>query len=178
MSVTRAQKKFINRYIENDFRNATGAYMNAYPKASYETARVQASRLLAKPNIQECLSAAVAEALGREKLTLEKRIFDVLMKRAFYDITEIVGLKGSLAVTREQLKEKGLDVCIDSINKKINAQGVEEVTYKFADRDRALDTLQRYIRMIHEKTEIEFITPETRAALAAVFSSSPPEAAG
>jgi hypothetical protein len=177
MAVTRGQKRFADRYIENDFRNATDAYMKAYPKASYETARANAAKLLANTNIQEYLAAAIAEVLGREKLALEKRIFDVLMKRAFYDVTEIIDLQGNLVITQAKLRAKGLEACVDSVNKKINAQGVPEITYKFADRDRALDTLQRYIRMIHEKTEIDFINPEVRAALAAMLSPSAPEAA-
>jgi phage terminase small subunit len=178
MAVTRGQKRFADRYIENDFRNATDAYMKAYPKASYETARRNASILLTKTDIQEYLSAAIAEVLGREKLALEKRLFDVLMRRAFYDVTEIVDLHGDLVITRDGLRERGLEACVDSVNKKINAQGVVEVTYKFADRDRALDTLQKYIQMIHEKTEVDFVNPEVRAALAAVFSPSPAGAAG
>ena len=175
MAVTRAQKTFVARFIENDFRNAADAYRKAYPKASYDTARVQASKILTKPNIQEYLGAVIAEALAREKLPLEKRLFDYWMKRAFYDVTEIIGLDGTVKLTAEELREKGLETCIDSVNKKINADGAETVTYKFADKDRAAEMLQKYIRMIHEKVEVEFINPAARAALRAVFT--PDEAA-
>jgi hypothetical protein len=178
MAVTRAQKRFIARYIENDFRNATEAYRAAYPKASYDTARVQASRLLTKPNIQEHLSAVIAETLKREKLPLEKRLFDYWMRRAFYDVTEIIGLDGNLKITGEELRERGLAVCIDSVNKKTDAQGNTIVTYKFADRDEAAQTLQKYIRMIQEKVEINHsISPESRAALDRFLDSKAKEAA-
>jgi phage terminase small subunit len=176
MAVTRAQKRFLDHYIEQDFRNATEAYRKAYPKASYNTARVQSSRLLTKPDIQEHLSAVIAEALAREKISLEKHIFDYWMKRAFYDLTEIIDLHGTVQLTEEELREKGLNACIDSINRKTDAQGQEIITYKFADRDFAVEMLQKYIRMIHEKIEVDFISPETRAALEAI-ALSPPEGA-
>jgi hypothetical protein len=175
MVVTGAQKKFIARYIENDFRNATAAYQAAYPEASYDTARANATKLLAKTSIQEYLSAAVAEALGREKLTLEKRLFDYWMKRAFYDVTKIVDLNGNLVITEAELRKRGLDACIDSVNKKIDAQGNTIVTYKFADKDAAAEMLQKYIQMIREKIDVNHsISPESRDFLKSVFASDPP----
>jgi phage terminase small subunit len=132
--ITRAQRKFIAYYVEQDFRNATGAYIRAYPEASYDTAKVEASKLLTKPNIQEHMSTVLAEALQREKIPLEKRLFNYWVRRAFYDITEIIDLHGTIKLTEEQLREKGLEVCIDSINRKIDARGHEIITYKFADR--------------------------------------------
>jgi phage terminase small subunit len=154
MAVTRAQKQFVARFMEQDFRNATEAYLKAYPKASYDTARVEASRLLTKPCIKEYMSAVISEALEREKLPLEKRLFDYWVKRAFYDITGIIDLNGNLRITEEELRERGLDVCIDSVNKKINARGETTITYKFADKDAAAEMLQKYIQMIHEKIEL------------------------
>jgi phage terminase small subunit len=152
--ITRAKKKFIACFIANDFRNATGAYLKAYPKASYDTARANAAKLLANACVQEYLSSVIAEALRRDKIPLEKRIFDYWMKRAFYDITELIDLHGNVKLTEEELREKGLEVCIDSINQKASAQGETVVTYKFADKDRAAEMLQKYIQMIHEKIEV------------------------
>jgi LPS O-antigen subunit length determinant protein (WzzB/FepE family) len=102
------------------------------------------------------------------------------MKRAFYDVTGIIDLNGNLQITGEELREKGLDACIDSINKKTDAQGREIITYKFADKDRAADMLQRYIQMIKDpvqESKIDFkgsvnIAPETLDALTAMFHES------
>jgi hypothetical protein len=165
MGITRAQRKFVERYMANDFRNATDAYRQAYPRASYDTARANAAKLLAKTSIQDYMSAAVAEVLDREKLTLEKRIFDYWTRRAFYDLTAIIGLDGQVKITEDELRAAGLEACIDSINKKITAQGDTVITYKFADRDAAVGMLQKYISMIHEKLEITGIPPEASAAL-------------
>lgn len=168
---TKAQRDFVTYFIEQDFRNATEAYRRAYPKVSYETARVNACKLLTSANIQKIISETLREILKRDTIPLEKRIFDYWMKRAFYDITEIVDVTGSMNLNENQLREKGLEVCIDSINKRINAQGKEVVTYQFADKDKAADMLQRYIQMIKDPIrenkieisgKIDMLSPEER----------------
>jgi hypothetical protein len=146
--ILKAQRNFINYFIEQDFKNATEAYMKAYPKVSYDVARGNASRLLSSANIQAIISETLIEILKKDKIPLEKRLFDYWMKRAFYDITEIIDIKGKIKLTEEELREKGLTVCIDSINKRINAQGKETYVYEFADKDKAAEMLQRYIQMI------------------------------
>jgi phage terminase small subunit len=110
--MTKARKNFVNYYIEQDFKNATEAYKRAYPNASYETAKVEASRLLTKPNIQEHMSAVIAEVLQREKIPLEKRILDTWVKRAFFDLAEIIDSKGALIHPLEELSRQGLSVCV------------------------------------------------------------------
>jgi phage terminase small subunit len=151
--ITKAQRDFVNYFIEQDFRNAYEAYMKAYPKASRESARANAPRLLANDSIQSLISKTLADILEKEKIPLEKRIFDYWMKRAFYDITEIISVKGKMKLTEQKLRAKGLEVCIDSINKKTDARGDEIITYKFADKDKAADMLQRYIQMIKEPVQ-------------------------
>jgi phage terminase small subunit len=169
MKTPKAQRDFINHFIEQDFRNATGAYQRAFPKASYDTAKVEASRLLTKPYIQGYMAETLAEIIRRDKIPLEKRIFDYWVKRAFYDITEIIGIDGEMKLTDEKLREKGLEVCIDSINKKTDAQGREIITYKFADKDKAAEMLEKYIQMIKPQAQdlnitggISSLTPEER----------------
>jgi phage terminase small subunit len=146
--ITKAQRDFVNYFIEQDFKNAAEAYRKAYPKVSNETARANASRLLTNTNIQEIIAETITEILKKDKIPLEKRLFDYWMKRAFYDITEIIDVKGKMKLNDKQLRERGLTVCIDSINKKINAQGIETLVYEFADKDKAAEMLQRYIQMI------------------------------
>jgi hypothetical protein len=173
--ITKAQRDFVNAFIAQDFRNATEAYKKAYPRVSYETARVNASKLLTNTDIQTIITETLTEILQKDKIPLEKRIFDYWMKRAFYDITEIIDTKGNMILNDKQLREKGLTVCIDSINKKINAQGKEILVYEFADKDKAADMLQRYIQMIKpqmQKIDLSGnvgIAPETLENLKAIF---------
>ncbi|GHV64373.1 hypothetical protein AGMMS49587_16620 [Spirochaetia bacterium] len=176
MKHSKAERDFVNFYIDQNFRDGTAAYCRAHPRASNETARRAASRLLATPRIQSLLSDTLSDILGREKIPLEKKLFDYWVKRAFYRITDIIDLDGNMLMTRDQLEEKGLDVCIDSINEKTDAQGHSIVTYKFADRDEAADMLQKYINMIKPPIQkFEFLTPESERRLQAIFDGTPQE---
>ena len=140
------QAAFCREYLV-DFNGDQAANRAGYSKKS---ARSQAARLLTKANILAEISRLVEEVLDFSKIPLKKQLFDYWMKRAFYDITEIIGLDGNIKLTEEDLREKGLHVCIDSVNKKINTKGETIITYQFADKDKAADMLQRYIQMIQE----------------------------
>jgi phage terminase small subunit len=144
------QAAFCREYIK-DCNGKQAAIRAGYaPK----NAEVKAAQILRIVNVKKEISRLLGELLQEAKIPLEKRIFEYWMVRAFYDITEIVDLKGALKLTEEQLREKGLQVCIDSINRKLNAQGQEIITYKFADKDAAVEMLQKYIRMIREEITI------------------------
>jgi hypothetical protein len=174
--MTKARKSFVNFYIEQDFRNATGAYRRAYPRASEESARREASRLLTKVDIQEYMSSVIAEVLQRDKIPLEKRILDTWMRRAFYDPAEIVDSKGALLHPLEELSKLQLSVCVEGIETRI-IQGVETTKIKLADRDKSLEMLQRYIEMIKpqtQKIEIGGLSDEARARLALLYDEETP----
>ena len=168
--MTKAQKDFVRFYIEIDFRNATAAYLRAYPRASEETARRNASRLLTNADILKYLSEIIAGIIEREKIPLEKRILDYWIRRAFYDPAEIIDSRGALL---HPLAELGnLSICVDGIETKINAQGIETTKTKLADRDRALEMLQQYVQMIKpqsQRIEIDGISEEARARLAMLY---------
>ena len=170
--MTKAQKNFIAYYIEQDFKNATAAYLRAYPGASEESARREASRLLTKVDIQEYLASTLEAIIRWEKIPLERRILDYWTRRAFYDPSEIIDGKGALARPLEELSRRGHTVCIEGIETRINAQGGETVKVKLADREKALEMLQQYVQMIKPQTqriEIDGISEEARARLAALY---------
>ena len=56
MGLTPKNKLFIEEYIKNNFSNATAAYRKIYENASYETAKVQASKILKKPEAKEFIN--------------------------------------------------------------------------------------------------------------------------
>jgi len=140
------QRLFVIEYLK-DFNATQAAIRAGYSK---KTAHVTGTQYLAKPNIQAGISAQVDELLKQAKIPLEKQIFEFWMKRAFYDISEIINTKGEIK-PEEELKAKGLMVCIDSINKKLNAKGETVMVYQFADKDKAVEMLQKYIQMIREQ---------------------------
>jgi hypothetical protein len=150
VDLVQARADFVRYYIEQDFRSATGAYQRAYGEKTEAVAAACASRLLKDAKVQEALADELAAVLAERRVPLEKRILDTWIVRAFYDPTEIISLKGALKISEKELRARGLQVCIDSINKKVDQRGREFIEYKLADRDKALDMLQKYIAMIRE----------------------------
>lgn len=146
---TPEQRLFVLYFIEQNFKNGGGAYRRAYPNCKSEnSANVSASRMLRTSKIRDLIKAEMDKLLSDKKEFLEHQIFNFWFMRMSYDPTQIINIKGELAITNEELRAKGLDVCIDSVNKKINAQGSPYLEYKLADRDKAADQLAKYINMI------------------------------
>jgi phage terminase small subunit len=76
--LTLKQRKFTKAYLTNG-GNATSAVMEAYPDASYETARTMGAENLVKPLIKQ----AIEKALVKLDLTPEFAL------KGFKDITEM-----------------------------------------------------------------------------------------
>ncbi|MDR3201498.1 MAG: terminase small subunit [Spirochaetales bacterium] len=143
------QKAFCREYVK-DFNITQAAARAGY---SARSAHANGTRMMTNDGVQAEISRLVGEVLERDKVALEKKIFDYWMRRAFYDVTEIIDLDGKLKITDEELHERGLHVCIDSINTKKTAQGIESIKYEFANKDDAVEHLQKYIQMIRETVD-------------------------
>lgn len=84
--LTDKQRLFCIYHIE-DF-NATKAYQKAYG-CSYDTARVNGSKLLTNTNIKKEIDRLTEECLNEQEVSsklLNKRLFEMYMKIAFADI--------------------------------------------------------------------------------------------
>ncbi len=139
---------FVLAYIEGDMSNATKAYQDSHPTCkSYKAAKVQSSRMLAKPSVQALLRDELARVLKLARQPVEKRVLDFWLKRAFADRTLVVGLDGTLKLTEAELREKGLDCLIDGITPRKTLQG-SWVEVKLANRDEALEKLAQYCQLI------------------------------
>lgn len=68
-------KKFIAEYL--DCLNATDAYMQTYPKASYETARRSASALMTNPDIAGEISRRIEERTKLDKSEILIRLGNI-----------------------------------------------------------------------------------------------------
>ena len=69
------QKIFCREYVKNG-SNGTQAYMKAYPDASEETARINASKLLTNTNIQNYIKELQDKAESKEIMTtIQKKEF-------------------------------------------------------------------------------------------------------
>lgn len=85
--LTPKQDLFVSEYLID--LNATQAYLRAFPKAKYDSARVEATRLLANPSIK----GAIAERLGESKEMLEvtrERVLREYKLVAFASMTDFV----------------------------------------------------------------------------------------
>ena len=148
--LTKGQLDFVHNFIQADFKNATECYCNAFPETSREAATSSASALLMSPNVRACIALELDIALGASKTGLEKRIMDTWFVRAFYDVADIIDDDGRLVHSMPELKKLGLSIVIDGIDIKPDKDGGEHVVYKLADKDRALEMLQKYIQMIKQ----------------------------
>ena len=145
--VREKREAFVNAYIENDFHDAPGVYQKVYG-CTAKSAVSCASRLLKDANIQALMASELAEAMKIARIPMEKRVVDTWMRRAFYDVADILTADGALADTMDNLSKAGLSVCIDGIDIKPDKDGGEHYVYKLADRDKALEMLQRYAQII------------------------------
>jgi hypothetical protein len=148
MIETKAKREeFVRAYIDNDFKNAAAVYEKVYG-CSAKSAISAASRLLKDVNIQEMMATELAETMKIARIPLEKRVVDTWMRRAFYDPADILDADGSLVDTMANLSKAGLSVCIDGIDVKPDKDSGEHYVYKLADRDKALEMLQKYAQII------------------------------
>lgn len=141
------REAFVRAYIENDFHDVSKVYQKVYGCSAASSVSC-ASRLLRDANIQQMLASELSEGLKLARIPMEKRVVDVWMKRAFYDVADILGADGSLVDTMANLSKAGLSVCIDGIDIKTDKDGGEHYVYKLADRDKALEMLQKYAQII------------------------------
>jgi hypothetical protein len=166
--LTPKRARFCHEYLKDC--NATQAAVRAgYAPAS---AGPVSSRMLTNHNVQAELSRLFEDALKEAKIPLEKKIFDYWLKRAFYDVTEIIGMDGCIKLTDEEIRKRGLEVCIDGINQKTAKDGAIHIVYKFADKDDAVEHLQKYIQMIRPDVQrLDLgVTGETLDRLESIFN--------
>lgn len=93
------QEKFCRYYLSDEINwNGTRAYMKAYPDASEETARVEATTNLAKPNIKAYMQSLMNingfndEFMDNQLLNLAKQDVDKPLKlRAVDSYNKLLG---------------------------------------------------------------------------------------
>lgn len=144
-------KRIIDVYFTNGF-NGTQAYLKVEPHVKEATARVEFSKLLTNPNIQEYLQQKHKEAKKLSGIE-HKHIVDQLVNFAFADVTQF------MCLTPEQIKElpeevrqliTSMKVVKRSHGKGKNKVVIEEVQLKFASKERALDMLAKHVGFYEE----------------------------
>ncbi|WP_052348554.1 terminase small subunit [Weissella oryzae] len=89
-SLADKQKAFVVEYLKSF--NATQAYLNVFD-STYNTARTEGSKLLAKPNVQKAVSE-LRKARLKDLAVTEQDIIGMWAKQAFADIGDYVKFGG------------------------------------------------------------------------------------
>jgi phage terminase small subunit len=177
-TLTPNQLRFCSEYAAD--RNATQAYLRAYPGKAYTTARNEACKLLALPDIKAEVDAAEKEHARRTGVSA-RRVLRELAGIAFLDVADAFEGNGLPAPRPLSKIAPATRRSIQSVRVKRKKEGrkavVEEVEYKFADKLSALDKLCKHLGITRDGAALEELIHALRqdAAIgpAAVSPASP-----
>ncbi len=153
-------RKFAEEYFFRGFKNAGESYRKAYGD-SVEAAHICVAQLLAKPRFQEYFAEFLEKQLGDDKAVLTAQVIQKMKVRAFYDPADIINDDGSLLHSMGELSAMGLSYAIDGLEKTVDKQGNEYVRVKLADRQAALESLAKYLRLIQQGTNVMLNTQKS-----------------
>jgi phage terminase small subunit len=149
---------FVVNLIKENF-NQSQAYIATYGKETEEFARINASRLLTDANIKESIQDVMNMLLESEKLTLEKKIIQMYMHRAFYDPSDILDENGDLKVSDLKELPDSCRYAIEGIESK-TTYGKDDTVIdrkiKLANREKALEMLSKYMQIMADRLVIDF----------------------
>ncbi len=152
---------FINEYLTNGL-NGTKAYQKAYPKASSETARANASKLLTSTNISEEIKKQTKETLDNNKISLEYEVIRQYIVIATTNTSLIIPKINKMEdIDKLSDDEK---ICIKSVKttKKFYRKKVyKDIFIEFHDKLKAIEMLAKYMKIIenNEKLDITYNIP-------------------
>ncbi len=180
MALTNNQMRFCQEYIKLGM-NGTQAYMKVYPSCKKEdTARANASRLLAKDNVQDYI-ATLQNKVEQKAVVKIEDIVNELSAIAFVDRTEIAQNFSNTILEQDEdgqtkvYKENNVIFTdtkdLSERTKKVIA-GYKKTQSGFAvetyDKVKALELLGKYLGMFKETVEIN--NPEATKILSSINS--------
>ena len=139
--------------------NAGPAYSAAGFKAVRHSADVAASRLLKNVDIRARVAELMAPALERTEVTVE-RVLKEMACHAFCDITEIFESDGECLTIKdprtlpEELRRSIIGVKVTRVGEMITYE------FKFANKQRALESLARHLQMFKDTVVVENVFQE------------------
>jgi hypothetical protein len=167
-------QKFAREYFLNGFKSALDAYAKVYP-AKQDSAKVNAAKLLANPRFQEYFAGYLAKQLDDDKAVLAAKVVQKMTVRAFYDPADIIDEAGNLKHTMEELSAMGLSYAIDGIERMTTKRGDEVIKVKLADRQAALESLAKYLKLIQQGQQVNVEVGTQKAYQFVVIQRMTPE---
>lgn len=166
-NLTEQQKMFCLFYLKHF--NATKAYQQAYPNASYGTANAEGSSHLAKPSIKEELHRLKAE-LQQDVFVSVQDLVKEYIKQAYGDITdyaefgqELVEFEDGQERPVSFVRLKSSDSVDGSLIQEIK-KGKDGVSVKLYDKQKAMSELAKYLVDKDAKAGINIINDVVEVA--------------
>ncbi len=126
--------------------SATKAYTKAGYKSTGHAAEANGARLMRKDEVQARVAELTAPAVAETQATVE-RVLQELVRLAFYDLTVVFESEnGRLTMKDPRNLPEDLRRAIVAI-KPVQVGDEMHYEYKFADKQRALDSLARHLQM-------------------------------
>lgn len=171
--LTARQRQFVAEYLID--QNGTAAYRRAYPKASYNTARTEAARLLANPCIRDEVETAQRDLEEGCRVDAE-RVVRELGFIAFSDIRDLFqgnwrprswedippATRRAVAAMKVRVVRRRRIGCGDDAVE----ETVELIEVRMANKVRALDMLARQLGLYQELPPLEVVLARLPAELA------------
>jgi phage terminase small subunit len=162
MKLTPEEERFVDEYLI-DF-NGTAAYCRVHPGAKRRTASVEASRLVAKPNIAKAIRRGRRDLARRCGLSAE-RVLRELAKIAFFDpgaVCDLTSDRLQLLPPRQIPPEARATVAGVKVRRRVTQPRgvrvvVEEVEFMFCDKLRALALLMRHLGLLRDLPPLEVL---------------------
>jgi hypothetical protein len=174
--LTQRQIKFIVCYVENGLNGpaayAEAGYKPVTGKNRTKTIAKRVSQYLNKPGVQEALGGYIKARAARDQIINEKKLLDSLTRRAFYDTTIFYTSAGNFKPLNEIPRE--YHCVIDSISQKPGSKDDEttQLTYKLADKDKAMEKLLKYTNLGKNETVTNLIiSKETEDKLQSILGN-------
>lgn len=155
MKLNPDQIEFLANYITNGFNGGKALIATkGYKAKNMNVAYVDACLLLKKQNIKEALAYWKANFLNEIREKIEPTLAMLFWRRATYDITIFQKSDGAFKSLEEIPPE--WRCVIDATEIKYYGKDAQKkvVVSKLADRDKAMDKLDRYIQMTKESIDL------------------------
>lgn len=154
--LNKQQKLFGKQYVIKKFNGTKAAIAAGY---SEKSAKVMASQLLTKPNVQEYIQKFIEKQNNKLDITAE-RVLEEVARLAFIDTSAVYDKDDNLIPIHEL--PENISRAIASFETTHDKNGTPIKKYKFYKKEKALELLMRNLELLTDKHKLsgEFVFSE------------------